>query len=958
MADDVGARTLSGGLSDGVTVMTDADKSRDDLLAELGALRAEVERLRRASLLSMQSGEAPSYALVAALHAAFLTEASADPIFLFDSDGRFLAANPAAADAMNLTPEAMIGRTMHELFPPAIADRQLAAVRRVLETGQALHSEENESRTRSGPRWFNTSLVPVKDDAGAVRYVLGVARDVTERKRAEEALRAHETELQTLYDRMGDGVLAADIETRRFVRANPAVCRMLGYTRAELLDLTVDDIHPPQDRERVRQLFADQAAGRVPVAQDVPCRRKDGTVLHVDIGATRVTLDGRACSVGLFRDATERRRTEEALRHGEARYRAVVESQTEYVVRFRPGGLLTFVNGAVCRLAGRTSEELIGTSFLRYLPPQEGTDLIRRLGALTPASPVLADEQAVVDAAGRRRRIQWVNRALFDEAGRIVEYQAVGRDVTEQRETEEALRRSEEQYRALFDQSVDGVLVVQDSRIVSANLAFAAILGKTVDEIVGLSPLNMVAPEERHIVRKREPGLLAASPDTPSDQRYHMPRADGTVALVEARSRRIDWKGRPAVQSIFRDVTQRVRMEEELQQAMRMEAVGQLAGGIAHDFNNLMTGILCHAGLLKDEAESPDEVRETAAIIESAARRAAELTSQLLGFARQGKHQDVPVDLNRAVQTSLRLLGRTLDARIRVHTHFAPGAMAQGDPAQMEQVVLNLAVNARDAMPDGGDLTVVTERVEVGGGAVDGDRSGPRRYVVLTVRDTGVGIPAEHRGRIFEPFFTTKPRGRGTGMGLAMVYGIVRNHGGTVEVESEEGRGTTIRVLLPEAEAVPESAEAEVAAAPAAAASSPASPAEASAPPVAAEDGRGASVLVVDDEEMVRNVVVRMLSARGYRVTAVCNGREAVDAYRARPGGFDLVIIDMLMPEMDGRACFHALRQADPGVRAILCTGWGSEETIQDLLEAGMRGLVRKPYEGDQLARAIREALA
>jgi two-component system cell cycle sensor histidine kinase/response regulator CckA len=284
--------------------------------------------------------------------------------------------------------------------------------------------------------------------------------------------------------------------------------------------------------------------------------------------------------------------------------------------------------------------------------------------------------------------------------------------------------------------------------------------------------------------------------------------------------------------------------------------------------------------------------------------------------------------------------------------------MAQGDPAQMEQVVLNLAVNARDAMPDGGDLTVVTERVEVGGGAVDGDRSGPRRYVVLTVRDTGVGIPAEHRGRIFEPFFTTKPRGRGTGMGLAMVYGIVRNHGGTVEVESEEGRGTTIRVLLPEAEAVPESAEAEVAAAPAAAASSPASPAEASAPPVAAEDGRGASVLVVDDEEMVRNVVVRMLSARGYRVTAVCNGREAVDAYRARPGGFDLVIIDMLMPEMDGRACFHALRQADPGVRAILCTGWGSEETIQDLLEAGMRGLVRKPYEGDQLARAIREALA
>ena len=475
--------------------------------------------------------------------------------------------------------------------------------------------------------------------------------------------------------------------------------------------------------------------------------------------------------------------------------------------------------------------------------------------------------------------------------------------------------------------------MVADGRVAGANQAFADIHRMDPKDVPGMPITEFMHPDEREVARANIRSVLEGRAESHTERGRRAKRADGTFALIEVLVKRIDWEGGPAVLAIVRDITERVRLEEELRQAQKMEAVGQLAGGIAHDFSNLVTGILCHASLLKSESPSPEDVREAADLIEGAARRAAELTGQLLGFARRGKQRDVAVDLNAAARTSVRLLGRSLDPRIRVTMPFRDErAFVRGDPVQMEQVVLNLAMNARDAMPEGGEMTFTIQTLDV---AAEDCKSRPGaepgRYVVLSAADTGCGIPEAMRGRVFEPFFTTKPHGKGTGMGLAMVYGIVKDHGGWVEVDSEPGHGTTFRVFLPVAKA----------------------PADADlrAPPDA---GR---ILVVDDEELVRNVVVRMLSSLGYEVATAADAREAVEYYRRFGRDVSVVIIDMVMPKMDGLGCFAVLRGLDPDVKALLATGCGNEDRVQAALDEGMAGLVRKPFQTKQLAKAVKQAL-
>jgi len=620
---------------------------------------------------------------------------------------------------------------------------------------------------------------------------------------------------------------------------------------------------------------------------------------------------------------------EEALRVSEARYRAVVESQTELVNRFLPDGTMTFVNDALCRFTGKRRDELIGHRFFPYLPEEDRAKVVEGLASITPDNPVVDTEHRAMISSGEVRWMQWTNRGIFDDQGRLVEFQATGRDITERKaaedalrrsetnyraifnavndvlfvhdietgdvvdfnpkasevygyrpeeigllnaqfregaeppysyedqmrwlrraaegrpqmfewlatdrsgrrfwvevslkratiggrdrllavlrdiedrkRAEEALRRSEENYRVLFEESLDGIVVVADGRVAGANQAFADIHRMDLNDVLGMPITEFIHPDEREAACANIRSVLDGRAESHTERGRRAKRADGTFALTEVLLKRIDWEGGPVVLAIVRDITEQVRLEEELRQALKMEAVGQLAGGIAHDFSNLMTGILCHADLLKADDPSPDDVREAATLIEGAAQRATELTSQLLGFARRGTRHDVAVDLNATVETSVRLLSRSLNSRIRVATRFCgEQAPVLGDPVQMEQVVLNLAMNARDAMPDGGEMTFITQTLDFH--AEDCDRrpgAKPGRYVVLSVEDTGPGMSEATRGRVFEPFFTTKPLGKGTGMGLAMVYGIAKDHGGWVELESEPGRGTAFRVFIPAAE--------------------------------------------------------------------------------------------------------------------------------------------------------------
>jgi nitrogen-specific signal transduction histidine kinase/CheY-like chemotaxis protein len=394
------------------------------------------------------------------------------------------------------------------------------------------------------------------------------------------------------------------------------------------------------------------------------------------------------------------------------------------------------------------------------------------------------------------------------------------------------------------------------------------------------------------------------------------------------------------LRDVVRRYTERVtrqRVEEQLRHTTKMEAIGRLASGIAHDFNNLLTGILGHANLLKLHAKPDSPVREAAEAIETAAQRAGELTEKLLGFARKGKHEVVPVDVHGLIHDAVALLSRLLGENVRITLDLhAPEAAALGDPTQLHQVFLNLAVNARDAMPGGGELTLGSGITTVEESTAAPPELEAGRYLRIEVADTGSGMSPDVQERVFEPFFTTKDADGSVGLGLPMVYGIIKNHGGAIEVESEEGTGTTFTIYLPLAEAAE------------------AAPAEAEPPTVTRGSGR---LLLVDDEQVIRHVGAHMLENLGYEPVVLSSAQEAIDYYRQHGAEVDLVIIDVSMPDMNGYQCFRALREIDPAVRAILSSGYTQDAKVQDAMADGICGFVQKPYRVGDLSEAIQRAM-
>jgi len=517
--------------------------------------------------------------------------------------------------------------------------------------------------------------------------------------------------------------------------------------------------------------------------------------------------------------------------------------------------------------------------------------------------------------------------------------------VNKRREADDALRESEEKYRTILESIEEGCFETDiDGNLTFFSNPFAKILGYSQDELRGVNIDKYTSPDTAEkMVRIIEQLKESGKPANVSD--YDVIRKDGSdVSLELSVSLMRDQEGLPiGYRGVLRDVSERKKAEEEkhkletqLQQAQKMESIGTLAGGIAHDFNNILMGIQGNASLMLLKIESEHPNYEKIKNIEKYVQNGTELTKQLLGFARRGKYLIKATDLNEIIEKSSALFART-KKEIRVQTNLHEDLWAaEVDRGQIEQVLLNLYVNAWQAMTNGGDLYLQTENVILDRSYVKPYRVEPGRYVKISVSDTGVGIDKETQERIFEPFFTTKEMGRGTGLGLASVYGIIKSHGGYINVYSERERGTVFTIYLP-------ASEKEV-------------PKETEIAPSVLIKGSG-TILLIDDEQMILDVGFELLEELGYTVMSAMSGQEAIDIFQKDQEKIDLVIMDMIMPGMGGGETFDRLKEINPDVKVLLSSGYSINGQATKILRRGCDGFIQKPFNMNQLAEKVQKIL-
>ncbi len=850
-----------------------------------------------------------------------------DAIVTADDAGFIVGWNLGAERMFGYAEAEVTGQSLTVLMPDRYRERHRDGMKRVVGGGRSsvVGTTVELDGVRKDGTEFPLELSLSQCEVNGACLFTSIIRDITERKRAEETLRESEARYRALIDGSADGIAIAEIGTKTFKYVNPALCRMLGYSADEMRTMGVSDIHPKDAVQRVVAEFEAQARGDKTLATDIPCLRKDGAVVFVDINTAKITIDDRPCNVGFFRNITERKRAEGALRESEERFRILFEQAADciFLLEIGPEGIpvIRDANRATFRLLGYERDELIGQ-------PVSFTD------AAPDASKVVAE---------RRRNVLSGTGALFEvrhrcKDGTILDFEcsvtelqigsktlavSVERDVSERKRAQEELGR----LAAVVKQTAEAVVMTDmTGKIMYVNPAFTRVTGYAPEEVLGQNPRILKSgkqPKEYyrelwdtilagntwhgHFVNRRKDGSLYEEDAVISPVRDS---AGGITYLV----------------AVKRDVTQEIMLEAQLRQRQKLEAIGRLAGGVAHDFNNLLQAMLAGTQLLRSGAVEKQQVASAVADLEEQIWRGASLTRQLLQFSRQEAPRLERLDINEVVRNAAKLVRRLVRENIALEVRVADTPLVvEGDRGQLTQVVMDLAVNATDSMPTGGSLVIAVDSVD-------------RDTVVLSVTDTGHGIPEEVRDHIFDPFFTTKGVGKGSGLGLAAAHGIVTQHGGRIELESRVGEGTTFRVFIPRlgsGEPGPISGEGK----------------ERSELP----QGRGERILLVEDEEGARKGLRAILSLLGYDVVAEGSAEDAGKLPVYPP--FDLLLSDVVLPGATGNELSRGLVDRWPGLKVILMSGYLEDDALREVIARGGVHFLRKPFDMAALAREVRTVL-
>jgi two-component system cell cycle sensor histidine kinase/response regulator CckA len=858
--------------------------------------------------------------------------------FTVDSAGTVLSVNTFGASQLGYTVDELVGDSVLQVFPP---DQQAEASAHVAEClahpGEVFVWELRKVRK-------DGSLLDVRETARAVPdrqnglivlIVLIVCEDITERKRAGEALRESEERYRRIIDTANEGIFALGPDARiTFVNARFA--QMLGYAAGEMIGRPLTDFMFEEDWA---SHLAAMEARRRGVAEDYErrFRRQDGQPVWTRISATPVFDDaGRfGGSFGMLTDITERRRAEEEvgtldreLERQVLQYRMLLDQASDAILVSDADNHYVDVNVAACELLGYSREELLRLSITDVTPPEENPGQSERFARMRAGETILS-ERVQRRKDGSLLVAELNSRQLPD--GRT---QAIIRDITARKR----LEKEQARLATAVEQADEAIVITDESAsILYVNPSFERVSGYTRAELIGSNPRILHSGQhDADFYRAMWSTLLAG-------QTWHGTlvnrRKDGSLyeeAAVITPLRDPDGSVVSYV-GVKRDITREQVLEAALRQSQKMEAVGQLAGGIAHDFNNLITAIRGYSELVRESLPPGD--RDDIDQVVLAADRAAELTRQLLAFSRRQVLQPQVFAPAEIVEGIAPMLRRLLGEHIELLVHAAPGVgRIRVDPSGLEQIIVNLAVNARDAMLGGGRLTIETMNVELDSSSKPGHAEmTPGPYVALRVTDTGCGMDEQTRARAFEPFFTTKEPGSGTGMGLATVYGIVRQSGGQIYLYSELGYGTTFAIYLPRVDQ-------EVIAAAVAT--------EAAAVPRGSE-----TILLVEDEASVRTFARRALEGLGYTVLEATNGIEAAAHATEHTGRIDLVVTDVVMPQMGGRELAERLRAAGSRLPILFMSGFSGNAASGADLTPPDAPFLAKPFTREGLGRAVREVL-
>jgi PAS domain S-box-containing protein len=617
----------------------------------------------------------------------------------------------------------------------------------------------------------------------------------------------------------------------------------------------------------------------------------------------------------------------------ELQYYALFESANDGILVHDCSGRILEANQVACKLLGYGKKDLLDQTWEALTHLGQFQEQEAYFNRSTKKEKSLPLETVLKRKNGETFFAELSSRKVLFKGDECI--QTFIREVTLRKQLEEGLKESRERYRLLFESSLMGVFILKNGVIQLANGMFSEITGFTREELQGQNFFDRVVPEDRSMVASRE-SRREKGEAVPDQYEIRFVHKNGEKRWADIRSCRIVLDGEAGVLCNLIDITQHKQMEMQLLESQKMESIGTLAGGIAHDFNNLLGGILGYASLILCDMKKDNPYYEDIHTIAETAKRAADLTNRLLAFARGGKYRVTSINANQIAKDMLIILSHSIDRSIAIETHFFKNLWSvKGDAQQIHQAMLNICLNAIDAMPGGGKLTLSTDNLILDESFAQtqlGLKSGD--YVRINIVDTGLGMDDKTKSRIFEPFFTTKPSSGGKGLGLSMVYGIVKNHDGCILVDSEIGKGTKMTLFFPRfVEETPQVALAEI------------------------EDaGAKQRILLIDDEDIIRQVGKRMLIKGGYEVQLAKNGAEALEFYRIEPHAFDLVLLDLIMPEMDGKEIYHKLKEINPDVRVVFTSGYGPQDR-PELAQIDNAGFIQKPFQTEILLQTVQGIL-